>query len=200
MATVEEPNKLEVFADLATTGCLEVGAVYLKFAPETPYETWMAVVEHLKARLREAGQRLPWLIGDAINYGENAYGERYSAVLEETDYDYGSLRVMAWTARRFAPEARRLDLPFSHFTSAARLAGEAPKAAAAILANAVKFGHTRAEVRAQARAAERRVQDGRRSAPEARLAAPRMVRANHCPTCTCLMAALPATAPISDGS
>jgi hypothetical protein len=62
-----------------------------------------------------------WWLGDWVNYGERAYGERYRSALDVTQLDYQTLRNYAWVARRFEASRRRERLSFQHHAEVAAL-------------------------------------------------------------------------------
>jgi len=62
-----------------------------------------------------------WWIGDWVNYGEPAYGEKYSQALDETGFAYGTLRNDAWVAGRIEMSRRRDILGFAHHAEVAAL-------------------------------------------------------------------------------
>ena len=99
---------------------VEVGPTSLRFALETPFEVWQEVTQ----RLIDVGRRIQWWIADALAFGEAAYGERYSQVLETDAYTYDTLRNLAWVARSVEPSRRRDTVPFSHHTEVAALEPE----------------------------------------------------------------------------
>ena len=62
----------------------------------------------------------PWHIIDALLYGESAYPDRYTQVLEAPDWSEGTVEVYLSVGRRIAPELRG-RLPFAHFMALAKL-------------------------------------------------------------------------------
>jgi hypothetical protein len=54
----------------------------------------------------------PWLVGDWVNYGEAAYGEKYTQAIDETGLSPDRLRTTAWVANRFPHSRRRPALSF----------------------------------------------------------------------------------------
>lgn len=54
----------------------------------------------------------PWLVGDWVNYGEAAYGEKYTQAIDETGLSPERLRVCSWVANRYRLERRRRELSF----------------------------------------------------------------------------------------
>src|SRR6476659_476686 len=63
-----------------------------------------------------------WL-GDLLNYGEHAYGEKYSQMLETTGYALQTAKNVAYVARHVEPSRRRVrdGVPFSHHAEVAAL-------------------------------------------------------------------------------
>jgi N6-adenosine-specific RNA methylase IME4 len=92
----------------------------LTFNEDTPYEVWESVGENLK---KISGAVQLWL-GDWLNFGERAYGQKYSQAMDESYYEYGSLANYASTAKRTS-DARKLTtgltLPISHWKQLATL-------------------------------------------------------------------------------
>jgi hypothetical protein len=81
-------------------------ALSLPLDPDLPYDRW-ATMGRALGLMDRAGR---WWIGDWLNYGEQRYGERHAQALDDTGLAYGTLRNIAWVARRFPPSRRR-DTP-----------------------------------------------------------------------------------------
>lgn len=79
------------------------------------FEEWAEVGETLKTI--ESGVQF-W-IGDWCNYGEAAYGQKYSQFLEVKEYQ--TLRNYAWVAKEIKMSRRRDILSFSHHLEVANL-------------------------------------------------------------------------------
>lgn len=60
-------------------------------------------------------------IGDALNFSEQAYGERYAQMEAATRMDHHSLENIASVCRKVARSRRREELSFSHHGVVARL-------------------------------------------------------------------------------
>lgn len=76
------------------------------------YEAWA----HDVAVLQGIPESSIWWLADALNFGEQAYGEKYTQAVDITGLSVGHLANIAWVGRRFAPE-RRIPphrLSFSH--------------------------------------------------------------------------------------
>jgi len=84
-----------------------------------PVEVWGEALESLL----DAGRALPMIIGDLINFGESAYGEKYSQFLP-LGYSYGHLRNLASVMARVPMEHRKEGLEFGHYRAVASLTDE----------------------------------------------------------------------------
>lgn len=78
------------------------------------YEQWAA----RGLELMRQHNRTCWMLGDWINEGEKAWGEKYAQAHEDTLISYGTLANYAWVTREYPPDtdARQFenDLSFSH--------------------------------------------------------------------------------------
>jgi hypothetical protein len=83
-------------------------ATGLTFQPSVTYEQWAQYGRKLKL----AQKGIQWAIGDWINYGEKAYGEKYAQALDETGLSEGTLMNYAAVARAFKTSRRR-EVDFS---------------------------------------------------------------------------------------
>jgi hypothetical protein len=79
------------------------------------YDQWRDAL-HMYAKLGKASQ---FWIGDALQYGEDRFGELYAQAASETGYSSESLRGMQWVASRIPASVRRLTLSWSHHQVAA---------------------------------------------------------------------------------
>lgn len=84
------------------------------------FEKWQAI----GSTLRYLEKSVLFWIGDWINYGEKAYGEKYSQALEVTGYDQGTLQNAAWVCSNVEISRRREDVLFSHHVEVASLSPE----------------------------------------------------------------------------
>jgi hypothetical protein len=86
-----------------------------------PHE--LQLVEWLQhgKRLGAIGRGAAWWIGDWVNYGNTAYGEKYSRAAKVTGYDVQSLMNMAYVASRYGISRRREGLSWSHHAALASL-------------------------------------------------------------------------------
>lgn len=76
-------------------------------------------LEH--AQLSRLATKVQFAIGDWLNYGERAYGEKYAQALTETDYAQGTLQNFAYVARKVTPSLRRETLTYKHHAVVAPL-------------------------------------------------------------------------------
>lgn len=77
-----------------------------KLRPGLSYEEW----EEVMRTLGVMDKAVQWWIGDALNYGESAYGETYSQAMEETRIEYGTLANYKYVASRVEFSRRRENL------------------------------------------------------------------------------------------
>jgi DNA modification methylase len=82
-----------------------------------------SITEWLQAgkALKKAQGAVQWWIGDWLNYGERAYGEKYTQALEEMDYVYGSLANLKYVANRIEISSRDENLSWKHHNAVAPL-------------------------------------------------------------------------------
>jgi len=131
----------------------------LAFEPDTPIEVWGPLTE----RLVRQSKRIEWFIGDAIRFGEAAYGEdRYTQWVEQTGLSENTLTTYRWVAERIEPLRRRKDVGWSHHREVASLPVPAQES---LLDRAEGAGWTRWQVR-QAAKAEREKSEGRSATPD----------------------------------
>lgn len=74
------------------------------------FDTWQSIVEQLSVMERS----VQWWLGDALNYGERVYGEKYTQALDSTHYEYQSLANFKWVASKVEFSLRKENLSFGH--------------------------------------------------------------------------------------
>jgi site-specific DNA-methyltransferase (adenine-specific) len=84
------------------------------------FEQW----EEAGKFIRKAEGAVHFWIGDWLNYGEQKYGETFSQAIDETNYDYGTLRNDKSVASRVELSRRRDNLSWSHHAEVASLKPE----------------------------------------------------------------------------
>jgi N6-adenosine-specific RNA methylase IME4 len=77
--------------------------------------------ERVGQALRMVEGSVQWWLGDWCNFGERAYGEKYSQAVEATDYEYGTVANASYVASRFESSRRRETLSFGHHQNVAAL-------------------------------------------------------------------------------
>lgn len=98
-----------------TDGSIQLGnfkltGVGLEVSDGATFDEW----ESVGGILNRLEGSIQWLLGDWLNHGEKAYGEKYQEALEETDYEYQTLRVYASVAAAYELLIRNQQLTFSH--------------------------------------------------------------------------------------
>ncbi len=125
----------------------ETGLIYVKHTPT--FEDWQATWNHLKV----IDKATPWIIGDLLIYGEDAYGEQVSQELEASEEDEhsrftpGSIKQYRYVSRQW-PWSSRLNLPWSYHQTVASLPMEQRLA---LLQHCMDHDIKRAELRILAR-------------------------------------------------
>ena len=103
---------------------VRVSDVGIVFTSDIAFEDWSRLMSTL-SRLETAFQ---FALGDALNYGSSAYGEKYSQAMESTGHSYQGLANFAWVSRSVPHENRKAGLSWSHHRAVARLDLEEQKA------------------------------------------------------------------------
>lgn len=99
-------------------GTVRVSRLGVRFEGDVPEQS----IEDL---LRDAGsfaRGCLFIIGDAINYAQGKWGEKYDHWITLTGLEYQTLRNAAWAARKIDLSLRRDNLTFEHHKLIARLA------------------------------------------------------------------------------
>lgn len=100
--------------DLALPGAISETA--LDLPADLTFAEWQATGQTL-GRISRACQ---WWLGDWLNYGERAYGEKYTEAIEVTGYELGTLKNFAWVAAHVETSRRRDVLSYSHHQEVAQ--------------------------------------------------------------------------------
>jgi hypothetical protein len=87
---------------LTTVGLTVIGAL--------EYDEWLDLMKTL-VRLETAFQ---FAIGDALIFGEAAYGEKYSQAMDATGLSYQSLANMVWVSKHVPIPNRLEDVSWTH--------------------------------------------------------------------------------------
>lgn len=129
---------LEILASLERLGAATPTSLDLPV--DMSYERY----EALGVALGRAHRTVTWMIGDWINFGERAYGEKYAQAVEATNMTPETLMNYASIARKVPRERRRPELPFSVHALVAPLE---PRDQTEWLDQAVENEWTRVELR-----------------------------------------------------
>lgn len=103
-----EPQTYSLFE---IPGC-HFSEVGLDIEPGMKFEHW----ERLVRSLERAEQGIQWYLGDALNYGEQNYGEKYAQVIDAhktTGIPIDTLRNYQWVANRVENVRRLTSVPWS---------------------------------------------------------------------------------------
>lgn len=123
----------------------------ITFAANTPREEWLKAVEQL-TQMHESSGRLHFraicILADALNYGEQEYGEEYAQAIDETRawmrVSSKTIHNAMWVMKQIPSTRRRELLSLSHHEAVAALEG---KEQDELLALAEKDSMTVAELR-----------------------------------------------------
>ena len=94
------------------------------FKGDLPFELWSELMGTL-SKLEVAAQ---WAIGDALNYGESRYGEKYTQAIEVTGLGYQALANYSWVARSVPHDIRNPNLSWTHHRAVSKLSVDEQKA------------------------------------------------------------------------
>ena len=97
----------------------ELTKTSLRFKRDVTKTEWMRVFKAL--RIIEGSVQF-W-IGDCLAYKEQKWG-MYDDMIEETEYEKGSLRYIKLVAEKIESARRRADLTFSHHLEVVKLSPE----------------------------------------------------------------------------
>lgn len=75
-------------------------------------------------RFGSLGRACGWWMGDWLNFGSAAYGQKYSRAARISKYEVQTLMNMAYVASRFDPSRRRESVSWSHHAELAPLLAE----------------------------------------------------------------------------
>jgi len=78
-------------------------------------------VERILNGLKAVSESIRFWLGDLMVYSERNYGEKYSQLVDATDYSYQGLCDMMWVSHNVGPEVRRKELTWSHHREVAKL-------------------------------------------------------------------------------
>lgn len=96
---------------------MQVSRLGVKFNGEVS----LSQVESLLTEAGSVTRGCMFILGDAINYAEGRWGDKYDRWLEITGLEYQTLRNAAWVARSVDLSLRRDNLTFDHHKLVASL-------------------------------------------------------------------------------
>ena len=88
--------------------------------PGLPYSDWERLFESLQFRERN----ISFWVGDAYNYAQEHYGEKFSQALPTVGYSLRTIQNAASVAKAIPVSRRREDIPFSYHAAVASLPPE----------------------------------------------------------------------------
>src|SRR3954447_9456634 len=91
---------------------VEITKTELRIDPDLPLATWVSLV----SRLASIESQIPWLIGDAVAYGEATYGRAtaYKALAKASGRSLHTLENRVSIAKSVVPSVRDTRLSWSH--------------------------------------------------------------------------------------
>lgn len=89
----------------------------LMLPEDLTFDNWLKIIEVVK----KVEGCVQWWLGDALNFGERKYGEKYSQALDETEYEYGTLRNICYVSNQIEMSLRSDNLTWHHHKEVAVL-------------------------------------------------------------------------------
>lgn len=89
---------------------VSVTDVGLQFNHDIEYDQWL----RLMATLQQLTTAFQFAIGDALNYGQKRYGEKYAQAMDATGCAYQSLANWSWVASHVPLDNRVAGLSWTH--------------------------------------------------------------------------------------
>jgi site-specific DNA-methyltransferase (adenine-specific) len=122
----------------------------LKFREDTPFEVWQAETR----TLLEVARGIQWLVGDALAFGEDHWGEDAAQVFNLEEYTFDAVEKMIRTSKAIPPHRRR---PAVGYSVHQEVVGLPVAQQEEILAHASTTQATKDEVRSLVRTTRRRL-------------------------------------------
>ena len=89
----------------------------LELTPGMDFDEWESIVQQLAVM----DKGVQWWLGDALNYGERAYGEMYAQAIEATGFEYQRLANYKWVSSKIEFSTRVENLSWTHHREVADL-------------------------------------------------------------------------------
>lgn len=102
---------------------VSVTDVGLQFNHDIEYDQWL----RLMATLQQLTTAFQFAIGDALNYGQKRYGEKYAQAMDATGCAYQSLANWSWVASHVPITNRVAGLSWTHHRLIAHIGTEQQK-------------------------------------------------------------------------
>lgn len=102
---------------------VSVTDVGLQFNHDIEYDQWL----RLMATLQQLTTAFQFAIGDALNYGQKRYGEKYAQAMDATGCAYQSLANWSWVASHVPINNRVAGLSWTHHRLIAHIGTEQQK-------------------------------------------------------------------------
>jgi hypothetical protein len=96
---------------------VRISDVGVTFTEDIAFQDWSRLMETL-SRMETAFQ---FAIGDALAYGQTAYGEKYSQAMDSTGHSYQALANYCWVSKSVPIEVRQPGLSWTHHRIVAKL-------------------------------------------------------------------------------
>jgi hypothetical protein len=103
---------------------VSVTDVGLEFRKDIEYDQWLT----LMATLQQLSTAFQFAIGDALNYGQKRYGEKYAQAMDATGCAYQSLANWSWVASNVPIDNRVAGLSWTHHRLVAHIGTAEQKA------------------------------------------------------------------------
>lgn len=152
---MEELTRLDLLAAFSDAGVITPVSLNLapifkgrNLATAESFDTW-AQLGVFFGRVHRSAK---WWIGDWLNFGEGAFGERYAQAADSTGLTIAYLQNIAWVARNVLPSRRRDGVSFS---SHAEVASLPPDSQTRWLDEAIKSDWSSRDLRRAIQASER---------------------------------------------
>jgi hypothetical protein len=102
---------------------VSVTDIGLQFNQDIEYDQWL----RLMATLQQLTTAFQFAIGDALNYGQKRYGEKYAQAMDATGCAYQSLANWSWVASRVPITNRVAGISWTHHRLVAHVGTEQQK-------------------------------------------------------------------------
>ena len=102
-------NEIALWEDRTLISKVEITTTSLILDDSLSFDEWSKIGHSLQ----KANRAIHWWIGDWLRFGERKYGEMYAQALEETPFEYLTLRNDVWVADAIELSRRRDNLSWA---------------------------------------------------------------------------------------